>query len=114
MTPDGKNDMILSVPAYLSGRYAGCADMAELADATVLGAVFERSAGSSPVIRIKNQGENEFDHFRLFACMEWKSYKSEILPTLFYLLCYFKRFNSSRVNSYTRFTEEMCILSLGV
>ena len=26
--------------------------MAELADATVLGAVFERSAGSSPVIRI--------------------------------------------------------------
>ena len=53
MTPDGKNDMILSVPAYLPGRYAGCADMAELADATVLGAVFERSAGSSPVIRIK-------------------------------------------------------------
>lgn len=64
MTPDGKNDMILSVPAYLPGRYAGCADMAELADATVLGAVFERSAGSSPVIRSK-RGKAESERFML-------------------------------------------------
>ena len=64
MTPDGKNDMILSVPAYLPGRYAGCADMAELADATVLGAVFERSAGSSPVIR--SMSEQVFYHLLRF------------------------------------------------
>ena len=69
MTPDGKNDMILSVPAYLPGRYAGCADMAELADATVLGAVFERSAGSSPVIRIK-KGENDDLIIFAFLCAE--------------------------------------------
>ena len=69
MTPDGKNDMILSVPAYLPGRYAGCADMAELADATVLGAVFERSAGSSPVIRIK-KAKMMIRSFSPFLCAE--------------------------------------------
>ena len=114
MTPDGKNDMILSVPAYLPGRYAGCADMAELADATVLGAVFERSAGSSPVIRIKKGENDDSIIFAFFVCREWKSKRPEILPMLLYLLYYFNRFNSSRVNSYTLFTEEMCIRSLGV